>query len=322
MRSTYKAVEIDSINLNDTTFKISTEKSLEPLLDSLKNLDIINPPVLKAKNDHFIIICGFRRLAACRLLEKKSIHARIIDHNETDIECLKFAIADNSQNHPLNLIEQSIALSKLSLFFPDNTQKLCIEASKLGMDVNPSLIKKLVKLQTIYPELSHKVACEGVSLTIALELGKMNQADAILLSNTFESLKFTFNHQKEIIKMIKEISHRDSVPITNIFTSVLTSMEDTELNRNQKIQFILQTLKKIRFPEIVLYEEKYYTLLNAINLPSFIKLLPPKNFESTQFSLILNFSNIEEFKSAMNTLEKLKNHPDFDKIIDKQLADF
>ena len=125
-------IPLSLIDSKDQTFRITTETYIDDMLDSIKNVGLINSPILIKKKSKYTIISGFRRIAACRKLGFLNIEAKILDSNANELDCLKFAIIDNSFQRPLNLIEQSRALFMLSGFFKDFTS-LAEAASSFGL---------------------------------------------------------------------------------------------------------------------------------------------------------------------------------------------
>ncbi|MBW2101027.1 MAG: ParB N-terminal domain-containing protein, partial [Deltaproteobacteria bacterium] len=62
---------MSSIDLEDKTYQITTNTTLDDLIDSIKTVGLISPPLLlKKKQDHseHTVVSGFRRIAACRSL--------------------------------------------------------------------------------------------------------------------------------------------------------------------------------------------------------------------------------------------------------------
>ena len=316
-------VAINHIDLNDTTFKISTDSSTDDLIESIENIGLISPLILKSKADsRYIVVSGFRRVAACRIIGWQHVDARIIGEAENDLDCLKLAIADNALTRQLNVIEQADSISKLSAFYADEIE-LSRESKKIGLNVNPGLIKKLKEINTVHPELVKKMAAGIISLTIGLELGNVEQSSAIAFLQIIERLNPTLNHQKEIFRLTKEISRLNNVPLSEVINDLIASdtINDPELDRNQKIKRIRQKLNQIRYPEIVRFETNYLTCLQNIKLPESIHLIPPKDFEGNNYSMHLNFQNLNQFKEINHVLNKLQDHPDFAKILEKEFED-
>ena len=122
-------VKIDRVRLDDRTFSVSfggdgletsgqgADFSLDALADSIKRIGLINvPSLIRLGDGTHVIVCGFRRVAACARLGMDEIKAHILEAEVTPLDCAKRAIADNSFSRPLNLMEQANAAALLSRF--------------------------------------------------------------------------------------------------------------------------------------------------------------------------------------------------------------
>ncbi len=323
MKTVFDSVDLRYIDLSDTTFKITTDVSADNLIDSIRNVGLISPPTLARKSDGgYTVVCGFRRIAACEFLGWRQIDARILQAPENEINRLLLAIADNTHTRPLNVIEQAAAVSKLAAYFADDIA-LSREAGKAGLSVNPGLIRKLKKIDTVPAALKEKIAADIISLTIGLELSRLESAAVMAFVQIIEELKLTLSHQKEMIQRVKEISRIKEMPIAGIIDEVVAGkiINDPELDRNQKIKKMRQVIKQMRYPEIVRFEKNYSDRLQHLQLPESVHLVPPADFEGNKYSMQLNFQDLAQFKTIVKTLDLLQDHPDFAKILDKNFED-
>ena len=74
----FQTIPLSRIDLQDDTFRITTRTDVNDLLRSIQYDGLITPPLLIKKSSAFIIVSGFRRIAACLELEWKEITARIL----------------------------------------------------------------------------------------------------------------------------------------------------------------------------------------------------------------------------------------------------
>ncbi|MFC1516818.1 ParB/RepB/Spo0J family partition protein, partial [Thermodesulfobacteriota bacterium] len=145
MRFEAKKVALSRIRLSDETYRITTNSTFDDLSLSIHQIGLVIPPILVRKDSEFTIVCGFRRIAACCHLEYSHVRTSVLDSNTTALECIEYAIADNALQRPLNLVEKSRSYAMLSEFYPDDSS-LAAAAPSLGLNDNPSFIKKIIKL--------------------------------------------------------------------------------------------------------------------------------------------------------------------------------
>jgi hypothetical protein len=313
----FQTIPLSRIDLQDDTFRITTRTDVSDLLGSIQYDGLIAPPLLIKKSSAFIIVSGFRRMAACLKLEWKEVTARVLKPNIAALDCLRLAIAENALQRSLNLIETSRALRKLSLYISD-TRHLAESASSLGLPDNPSIIVKIKDLSLLPWPIQSSILTDTISLAMAKELESMEADLAIAFVRLFEQLKIGLNKQREILTMVKEIARRDGLSSQAVmaekrFIEIITHRD---LDRGQKGRQLRAYLRRRRYPRIAEAEKKFEFHHKNLNLGNDIKLIPPKEFEANHYGLNLTFTNLEQLKTLQIKLNKIIQLPDFKKIIE------
>ena len=103
-------VDIKKIKTNpDQPRKYFDEKSLNELVDSIREKGILQPITIKVLDDNsFELIAGERRLRAAKILKSETIPAYIIKV-DSNVEKLELALIENIQRNDLNTIEEAEA---------------------------------------------------------------------------------------------------------------------------------------------------------------------------------------------------------------------
>lgn len=310
MRFKIKTVPLSSIDSEDNTYRVTTRTILDDLINSINKVGLINPPLLIAKGSAFISVCGFCRIEACRYLGWAALEAKILGSDTSRLQCAKIAIADNAMQRQLNLIEKSKALSMLSSFYKD-TASLSKAALQLGLPENPALIKKIKNICRLPLSIQNCILSNTVSLSMAAELGMLEEGAAILLANLFHEFKLSLNKQKEIITLIKEIAFRENISTMEAlrkcnFPDIL-NRED--IDRTQKTQKIRAYLKQRRFPEITRAKREFENNVKKLKLGKGIKLISPADFEGQTYMLNLRFNSIKELQERAVKLNNIVKNP-------------
>ncbi|MEA3279010.1 MAG: ParB/RepB/Spo0J family partition protein [Thermodesulfobacteriota bacterium] len=301
-----KSVKLASIDLEDKTYRITTRSDVDDLINSIKNIGLINPPLLKMVGSGYTIVCGFRRINACKSLGRLRIEAVIVDFDVSRLECVKLAITDNALQRQLNLVEKSRSINMLSRFYSDY-KSLSKAASVLGLPENPSLIKKIESICKLPRAIQNRILSETVSLSVAIELGMFNSDIGISFANLFDDLKLSLNKQREIITFIKEISIRDDISIMEVLqgSDLLEILNDNNLDRSQKSQKVRFYLKQRRYPEITSADKQFRQNIKELRLGNNIRLIPPNNFEGATYILKLSFNNPGELQDSLEVLNSI-----------------
>ena len=316
MPSTEQTVELEWIHLEDKTFQVTTEAATGALAASIDRLGVMHPPVLLADNSSYRVVCGFRRIAACKSLGLSSISARVLSPGTDKLTCVQLAIAENSLQRPLNLIETSRALVLLSGVYPD-PDDLCLAAGVLGLPDNFSAIHKLRQLSGLAPEIQEGVLSDVLSMAMALELGQMENSSGIGLSTLFGYLKLGLNKQREILTMIQEIAFREYLPVKDVLNApdLQQIVVHEKWDRSQKAVHLRQYLRRRRYPSITSVESDFDARVRAMDLESGMVLIPPRDFEGTTFSFHLNFNSLGQLQHRLSRLTEVSSSPILNEIL-------
>lgn len=87
------------------------EEKIQELAQSIKENGLIQPIVLRKKEDYYEIVAGERRFRAFKLLGKKEIPALVRELNQEEVE--KLALIENIQREDLSPIEEAMAYRSL-----------------------------------------------------------------------------------------------------------------------------------------------------------------------------------------------------------------
>ena len=311
-----QTVFLADINLQDEEFRITTCEDPAALLQSIQQEGLIVPPLLIKQEAKFTVISGFRRLAACQMLGWKQVTARIVNPEQSYLKCLRLAIAENAYQRPLNLIETSRAIQKLSAFL-NGPQQWNETAAVCGLPTNFSIINKIKNLCLLPAPIQSGILHDTISLTMANELAKLETKSAVVFARIFDQLKFSLNKQREMVSLVSEIARREDKSTYQVLANdqFQNIMADDNLDRGQKGRLIRLFLRQWRYPRIVAAEEKYDHHIKNLKLGRDIKLIPPKDFEGNDFGLNLSFKNLAHLKKLQSKLDQIILHPSFKKII-------
>ena len=310
-------VLLADIDSNNTTFRITTRTELEHLARCIQKLGLMHAPVLKSNPSGYGIVCGFRRIAACRDLGWRRIPAIVLSKNFGFFEMAQLAIADNALQRPLNLIETSRALKLLTKANPEK-ETLLAAAAALGLPLSASIVPKLKKVGDLPQSIQKGILASVIDLSMALELDRFDTEDAMALLELFKHLKVGLNRQRELVVLLEEISQREEISIQQMLAEKALNhiLINKEIDRSIKRQEVRTYLRRRRFPTISEAEAKYNALVKQLQLGSNINLMPPKNFEGITYTMTIRFDNQKELKNLNEKLEKIIHHPDLGKILD------
>ena len=106
-------IAIDRIETNPFQPRLDfDEEEIKGLAESIKTQGLLQPVVVRKKDNSYQIISGERRFRAFQFLKKDTVPC-IVKNSVTDREMLELALIENVQREELNEIEKAIAYQKL-----------------------------------------------------------------------------------------------------------------------------------------------------------------------------------------------------------------
>ncbi len=313
MRFEYREIEISLVDIDDRTFKISTDEDTGTIAPSLRDIGLINPPILHRRNRNFTIVSGFRRIKAARGLSWPKMPYRVLPPDATLQQLARVAIADNSFQRSLDPVEISNALALLETCFPPS--EIPREASRLGLPSNAKRRKDLLALQALPSDAKKAILDESIAVPVAAEISRMDETDMRALVAVFRAANCSLNKQREILSLATQIGARDDISVQRVLASLDPVLQDDDLDRNAKARSIREKLRKTRYPNIVAQEKNFARLVSGMKLPPRTTLFPPKDFEGGQYRFVLEFKDLNELSAHGRKLQEVVEGPEIRKIL-------
>lgn len=306
-----KVISVSEIDTRDDTCRLSLRTDPDPLVASIRAAGLINLPILRQQHDFkYQIVCGFRRVMACKALGWPEIKARILKGSPSELDTLKLAILDNRSHRKLNVVEQARGIQKLSLHLPSRN-RLRMLSSLLGFPQNQKVFKKIDALSRLPEVIQAGVIDEIVSFEAAVDLSGFSHEEALSFFELFRVLKLSQNKQREVITLVQEIAIRENLKPVEVLQSkeVGAILGRAELNRNEKGAKVRACLKRRRFPTLAKTEERYSKELKALKLNEHIHMTAPTFFEGGPHTLRMTFKSMKDFDERCKTLDAMAKNP-------------
>jgi len=307
MEFEHRFVPFERIDTEDTLFRISTGSVSAGLVESIQQIGLLNPPILIRCPKGYRIVSGFKRISACRKTGAGGLAVRILDPAAAIERCIQIAIADNTSQRSLNLVEQAHAVALLSSVCTGYTQ-LAEAANLAGLSINPDMAAKLKSLAQMDPLLKSGVLDGSIALPVALQLHEMDDAAAVqAVGSLLRELGISLNRQREMLEWIISICRRDDMAPAQLLAAdgIVDLRRNKDLDRRQKGQLIRTYLKKRRYPTILRYERRFAAIIHRLKLTQGTCLIAPQHFESPTYSLKFEFKNQSELSAKLKEFENI-----------------
>lgn len=129
--SGFAVIELEQIRPNPSQPRTRfDEEALQSLADSIREVGLLQPVVVRARKGYFELVAGERRWRAARIAELTEIPAVIRDEDEKEWHNLTEALIENVQREELGPLEQAAAFSQLMEDFQWTHEEVARRVSK------------------------------------------------------------------------------------------------------------------------------------------------------------------------------------------------
>ncbi|OGS36557.1 MAG: hypothetical protein A2293_10645 [Elusimicrobia bacterium RIFOXYB2_FULL_49_7] len=142
-------------------------------------------------------------------------------------------------------------------------------------------------------------------------LTRLNEQDAIPVLDLFSQIKMTVNQQRALLEWMDDIVKRDELSVAELFAEeeIVSLLQDPVLNGPQKRERIHERFHTRRFPEVSAFLVALKERLQALKVPSGIRITPIDPLEDRSFRLELTFHSGRELKERFQEAAQFLSGP-------------
>ncbi len=247
-------IKLSQINANDHQPRtIFDEAKINELSESIKVHGVLQPIIVRSKDNHYEIVAGERRYKACVMLDLDTIPAIIKDYDEE--EAASVSLIENIQREDLTAIEEAKAYKALMEINQLRQEDL---AKKLGK--SQSTIANKIRLLNLPDEIQNAILVRNITERHARALLTLKDKEMQfqVLSRIIDkqlTVKETEHYIKKILnkdnkpkgKIISKISKDARIAINTINHAIFMVKEqsgiDLEMNQEEDEQFFIYQIK-------------------------------------------------------------------------------
>ena len=311
MRYEKKDIPINYISLEDRTFLITTERNNELLQKSIERVGVLYPPYLYFDHNaqHYMIVCGLRRIRVCITAGWKQITAHIIDQQSDARELLLLSLYDNLTHRMFDPIEKSRAALKLLNYYSSDTV-ISEYLPLMGLPPAEKALAQLLSMARLEQEIQDAVVQGRVCEAVAARLAHLEEDDRKALFGLLSRIHLSASKQEEIVSHCMDISLRDGTGCRELVQDreIQKIIAEDKLPLSQKGDRIRALLRKRRFPRLSRHEENFLQQRKKMHLPAGVQLLPPPFFEGGRFRLEIEFNHAGDLQKKAEAILSLANN--------------
>lgn len=222
-------VDITKISPNRSQPRKSfIKESLDELCDSIREVGIIQPLIVKKNGSFYEIVAGERRYRAARLAGLDKIPVIVRDYNE--LETLQTALIENIQREDLSPVEEALTYKRFNEEFSLTQEEIAKKVGKNRSTVANSM--RLLKLdKRVLEMINDKRLTAGHGKALASLDSKEKQYD--LAAKILDSGLSVRQAEDLVVRTIKKKNKPEEQPVTNPYVFVqkeLTQLLGTKVS--------------------------------------------------------------------------------------------
>ncbi|MFH0798744.1 MAG: ParB/RepB/Spo0J family partition protein [Pseudomonadota bacterium] len=314
-------LQLASLNTADDSYRITFAPRLDALKRSIKAVGLIQPiNVRHTPEGTYQIVTGYKRVLVLQELGRQSLPAIVHEPNDlSTTQAFLWNLHENALTRPLNVIEKSTALVKLSQFYSMSEEDLVKQFLPL-LDEEPSykILHQLLSLATLTEPLKNHIVMGDVALSSAARIAEFTPSTQQVLLPVLAHIRPSTNKLNELLSLIREISARDGMSVEEILAryQLLQVVADPGTAPSDKVRALRQALRGIRLPQLSERQRQFAELITNLDLPEAAKLVTDPYFENQKMKLEYQFSQPEELNSLVSKIQEAFNKQQWQQIFE------
>lgn len=313
-----KTIQIEEINIDDETYRISEDLDSKSVLASLKEVGQLNPVLLLDHTPLKIIVCGFRRIRALKELNESRVMAWILSKDSHGmLRRFELSLWDNLSHRQLNPLENSRLLYKLRNVCNVSEETL-VEAylPLLGLEPHESVLKSHLRLDGIHSVLRHCLLKNQLTFSSVDMLAAMPYPVQGRIALLMNKIRLSASLQRKVLDILAELSavagESMDAPLDN--PAVQSILVDRDLSPSQKGEKVHEVLYRMKYPELSKALDRFQSGKKALALPGSIRIIPHPFFENEDLRVEFQAANAEHFRELTDALQKAAQSSKLDEL--------
>ena len=220
-------IKLKKIQPNRLNPRLEFSKAgLDELADSIRQVGLLEPIMVRPKDDHYEVVVGERRYRAAQQAGLDKVPVIIRDY--TDDQIMGLNLIENIQREDLSAVEKGKLCKQLLEKFPSKYPSQAALAKSLGITSNDTITSWL-KVADMPPEIQRRIAPETPQRMIPK--GKVDYRTATMVARQVKEPKKVISIIDEIatkrvprrmaIQIAREVAREPEKPVQQVFREVV-----------------------------------------------------------------------------------------------------
>ncbi len=307
-------ISLHEIDVRGDAHRLSFGRSIEPLVESLRRIGLIQPVLLcPGEEKRFVILSGFRRLEAWTALGRDRIPCRALDRPFNALERLEIAFWENLVHRGFNPAEKARAVERfLKITDEETVIKRILPA--LALHPHRRELDRMLKIADSHDKVLEELVTGRISAESVIFLHEFPERYREAVFSFLLCLNLNLNRQKEMLETLLDLSLRDGVSAEELtrHEEIQAVLNNEILSTPQKAERIREMLKARLHPRLTQAEEIFRDRLHGLGLPKSIRVRHAPSFETENLQLTVELKDLQELRRSLRLLEDPRVECGFD----------
>ena len=303
------SIHPDEISLSDRTYYLPCYDALGPLVESIRQVGILSPPVVRKNDDGSLApVVGRRRIEAASKAGISKLSVFVVDASESDENLVNLLFWDNISrigNSPVTVA--AIVTSLLEVFDSETVAQTYLPW--IGV---PPRGPRLLRLKAVakLDERSQRALWSGRILEkTASLLSGLNTEDRFELLNFIERYGWNANKSDEMAQAVYDLSILSGESVSKTICEAVQLLEtqheqDDAIRKSEKMRNLI---KSLRWKDVSQHQELFNQWQKRLDLPRHIRVKPSISFENDSVSIEITANSLNEAEGIIQKLMISKN---------------
>lgn len=305
-----RKIRTAELDLGDERFRTSYFFSLDPLIRSIQEVGLVNPPVAAARDGRLLVVAGWKRILACLELSFVSLPVFILEEAD-DLKAFRLSFMENLAVRSFGLLEKSEVIGKLSGFGEQDKNVIKHDLPLLSVPPTYEYFHFFVKLSRLDPGEKELISEANLSLAALQSFVDLSSEERKALFPLL--LPLGQNKQKELIETIQDLRLAKGLSVNVILEmkELGSVLRAGNLTAFQKAEEARRILRKIRYPSLSARQSAFHSAKSRLALPEDIKISPAPYFEDDRMCVEFSFLSKKDYLKKVEALQKAAAQGEF-----------
>ncbi len=294
---------LSEIDFTDRSFPFSFGEISQKLIESIKQVGLLQPPLLQAAATGYKIVCGRRRLEALRQSGVDDVVVNFFAVPAGQIkELFRRALWENLAQREFNPVEAADIYNKALEIFSEEELRREIKPA-LKIPGRERFHKRYLAITGFSAELRELLAAGIIDLESVDLINGWNDSELGALIELIAETGLRRNKLREVINRLDDLARRDRVSPCEPLAAACASVRDSDGKID--INALRNQLKVKLYPHLTTAREKFAGKLEKLSLPADIRLESPPDFEGGEYRLSFSFSDRRQWQDSCDKLNSI-----------------